>query len=124
MTGDCVNHAGSVQNSGYGQVRRSGKLWLAHRWAAHVAYGPCPEGLVVRHKCDNRLCVNPDHLIYGTQSDNLNDRKEKHVYRKLDRADAEAIKLRIPNETLRAIAGDYGVSIAMIHHIKTGRQWA
>lgn len=124
MAADCINHTGCTQNTGYGQVRRAGKLWLAHRWAAHIAHGPCPSGLVVRHTCDNRLCINPDHLIYGTQGDNLNDRKERHIYRKLDRADAEAIKLRLKSEVMRTIAEDYGVSIAMIHHIKTGKQWA
>lgn len=124
MAADCVEYRGYVQNSGYGQVSRGGKRWLAHRWAAHVAHGPCPVGQVVRHKCDNKLCVNPEHLVYGTQGDNLNDRKERTTYRKLDRADAEAIKLRIPHESLRAIAEDYGVSATMIYHIKTGRQWA
>ena len=120
----CLLHTGSTQNNGYGQVRRNGKLWLAHRWAAHVAHGPCPEGRVVRHTCDNRLCINPDHLVYGTQGDNLNDRKERHKYRKLTRADAEAIKLRLGSgEVMRTIASDYCISIAMVHHIKKGGQW-
>ncbi len=122
---DCIEHRGSVQNNGYGQVRRAGKLWLAHRWAALQAHGACPPGKVVRHTCDNRLCVNPAHLVYGTQGENLNDRKERHVYRKLDRADADAIKARIATgEIMRTIAEDYGVSITMVHNIKTGRQWA
>lgn len=122
---DCLQHTGTVTNTGYGQVRRQGKTWLAHRWAAHVAIGPCPPGNVVRHTCDNRLCINPAHLMYGTQGDNLNDRKERHMYRKLTRPDAEAIKLRLrAGEIMRTIAESYGVSIAQIHHIKTGRQWA
>jgi hypothetical protein len=122
---DCTLHTGTTQNNGYGQVRRGGVLWLAHRWAAHVALGPCPDGQVVRHSCDNRLCVNPAHLSYGTQGDNLNDRKERHRYRKLTRLEAEAIKVALASGTiLRLLAAEYGVSIAMIHHIKTGRQWA
>jgi hypothetical protein len=121
----CIIHSGSTQNNGYGQVRREGKLWLAHRWAAHVALGQCPPGMVVMHSCDNRLCINPAHLSYGSQGDNLNDRKEKHRYRKLTRQDAELIKARLANgEVMRVIAEDYNVSIAMIHHIKTGRQWS
>ena len=32
-----------------------------------------PKGLVVRHKCDNTLCVNPDHLLLGTQRQNIED---------------------------------------------------
>ena len=121
----CTDHAGTVTNTGYGQVRRQGKTWLAHRWAAHIAHGPCPAGMVVRHTCDNRLCINPEHLIYGTQGDNLNDRKERHVYRKLDREAANTIKSRsLSGEVMRLIAVDYGISIAMVHNIKSGRQWA
>lgn len=122
---DCILHTGAANNAGYGQVRRDGKTWLAHRWVATQTFGPIPAGQVVRHKCDVRLCINPEHLELGTQGDNLNDRKERTVYRKLDRADAEAIKARLKEgEVMRTIAEDYGVSIAMIHHIKTGRQWA
>ena len=126
MAADCINHTGCVQNTGYGQVRRAGKLWLAHRWAAHVAHGPCPEGKVVRHTCDNRLCINPKHLVYGTQGDNMVDRRDRGgIFNKLDADDAATIKKRLADgEILRTVAEDYGVSITMIHYIKTGRQWA
>lgn len=122
---ECILHTGCVSNTGYGQVRHGGKLWLAHRLVATQTFGSIPAGQVVRHKCDVRLCINPEHLELGTQGDNLNDRKERKVYRKLDRADAEAIKVRLKaGEVMRTIAEDYMVSITMIHHIKTGRQWA
>lgn len=119
---ECVNHVGYTMPNGYGQVRRNGKTWLAHRWAAHVAHGPCPAGQVVRHKCDNRLCIKPSHLEYGTQGDNLKDRRERHRYRKLTREQANAIKS--DTRVLRVIAAEYGVTLQMVHHIRHGRQWA
>jgi hypothetical protein len=45
----------------------------AHRFAYMLTKGPIPEGLQVLHECDNRNCVNPLHLVVGTQSKNLTD---------------------------------------------------
>lgn len=49
----------------------------AHRasWVLH--YGPIPEGLYVMHKCDNPLCVRPDHLRLGTATENCQDKLRK-----------------------------------------------
>ncbi len=49
----------------------------AHRVSYEIFVGPIPDGLVVRHKCDNKLCVNPEHLEVGTQRDNLLDKIER-----------------------------------------------
>lgn len=63
--------------SGYGQYSIDSKPVLAHRYSYQVNKGNIPEGLVVRHTCDVRNCVNPDHLILGTQQDNINDMIER-----------------------------------------------
>ena len=41
-------------------------------WEAHNAE-PIPEGMVLRHTCDNPACCNPNHLVLGTQQDNVDD---------------------------------------------------
>ena len=51
-------------------------------WEAHNAE-PIPEGMVVMHTCDNPACFNPNHLVVGTQQENLQDmcRKNRHRWR-------------------------------------------
>lgn len=50
------------------------KMMGAHRISYTLAHGPIPPGKVIRHKCDIKLCVNPNHLISGTIADNIRDR--------------------------------------------------
>jgi hypothetical protein len=69
----------------YGQVGiAEGRLYgtrRAHRVAWIKAHGPIPTGLVVRHICDNPPCVNVDHLVLGTDADNIHDMHERGRYR-------------------------------------------
>lgn len=57
----------------YIQVGRKGKKEKASRVSFFIKNKYLPP--VVRHTCDNPICTNPDHLIAGTQLDNMNDRR-------------------------------------------------
>ncbi|WP_369604177.1 HNH endonuclease [Nocardia nova] len=51
---------------------------LAHDVAWEVHHGrPLPDGMLIRHSCDNPLCVNPSHLLLGTHSDNMQDKVDR-----------------------------------------------
>jgi hypothetical protein len=60
-------------NGRYGCFSHNGKNWLAHRASYTLFKGEIPKGLVVRHTCHITKCVNPDHLLAGTQQENIDD---------------------------------------------------
>lgn len=71
---ECWNWTAGTQSKGYGSFGiGNGKTSLAHRVAYELGNGAIPDGLLVRHICDNRLCCNPAHLELGTIADNNRD---------------------------------------------------
>lgn len=77
----CIEWTGCRNRTGYGILSRctNGKQrsLRAHRWIWEQTYGPIPEDKVVMHVCDNRACINVDHLRLGTQADNIADMVSK-----------------------------------------------
>ena len=144
----CWNWQGAPSNWGYGVIAgpingkryvKKGQQMLAHRVSWIIHYGDIPEGegshgTCVMHKCDNRLCVNPDHLMLGTQSDNVKDMIEKGRKRSGTPSgvnhwnaaiqDPEAIKLiRSTKRQTKALAEKFGVHICTIKRIRRGASY-
>ncbi len=71
---DCWNWNGATSR-GYGimSTRHNHAPAKAYRVSWYLHFGPIPEGMVIRHKCDNPACVNPSHLEIGSQKDNVQD---------------------------------------------------
>lgn len=126
--------SGKAPRSHYGVLSVAGKNVYAHRYAWEKANGPLPAGAVVRHTCDNKFCVNPSHLLIGTQHENVQDAVERHLNaygerhgrHRLREAEVVVIKqhLREGRLTQRQIADLYPViTTSAIEGIASGRTW-
>lgn len=73
----CWEFQGCKLKNGYGRISINGKVELAHRVSWKISNNEIPEGMCILHKCDNRICVNPNHLFIGTKKDNAEDRDKK-----------------------------------------------
>ena len=121
----CWKWTGATNGTGYGSFGfRHGDDRLAHRVAYELIYGPIPPGLFVLHRCDNTLCVRPDHLFLGTHQDNIDDmvRKRRHYCRpKVAVQDIHAI--RSSTESAADLAARYGVHLVTIQRIRDRVTW-
>lgn len=69
--GGCWLWFGAISAKGYGRFMLDGRNRLAHRVAFEIFVGPIPAGLTIDHTCEDRACVNPEHLEPVTNRENL-----------------------------------------------------
>jgi hypothetical protein len=128
----CNSHRKN-QQSGYHEMNRNGKMIKIHRYMYEKYHGSIPEGLLVCHKCDNKSCINPEHLFVGTSKDNTQDMMKKGRHKpnnirgemmgtaKLK--NNQVISIRADKRMIKDIAKEYGISIAQISKIRRGECW-
>jgi hypothetical protein len=123
-------------NNGYGGIwdNSKKKTLLAHRVSYELSNGEIPEGKLVMHTCDNPKCVNPSHLIIGTDKENGEDKARKgrsarniffgeaNPKSKLTLEQARYIKQH-PEMKHTELATMFGLSPNCIRGVRTGRTW-
>jgi hypothetical protein len=148
---ECWRWKGARTEGGYGQIaagttrRGRGVRVLATHVALAIDNRPRPSsGHVAMHKCDNPLCVNPDHLAWGTHFENMADMRAKERSGAQRRAaaliDANAVRLgrgtalmkltedqvryiRSSDKTILALAEELGVTNQCISKVRLGKTW-
>lgn len=138
-TDDCWLWVGNINDTGYGRLEIRNQLYRANRISYRLAYGPFDWTLQVLHKCDNPVCVRPDHLFLGTDEDNQKDAvsKGRHMFQNyshhrrrgveqhLARINDDIVrKIRKDPDPQRRVAEKYGIHQAQVWRIKNRKAWA
>lgn len=126
----CWFWKGSKTDAGYGSCRRLNKQ-LAHQ-VSYIAFcGEIRDNLFVCHECDNRICVNPDHLWLGTGFDNMEDSRKKGRLRGEKNPSAKLTELKIQQIFHRQkeglsrleISTEFNISQAQLSTILQRKHW-
>jgi hypothetical protein len=131
---DCWVWKKSIDSGGYGLLWWKGKHYKAHRVSYEVYKGSIPSGSLACHWCDNRKCVNPNHLFLGSQKDNVQDCISKDRFHrgigernnnaKITKTVAQKIKKMLEcGCKVRIIAYECYTTESIINNIKYGKTW-
>lgn len=133
-TGGCWEWSGSITGAGYGQIWESWPVRIrhdAHRFSWILHNGTIPNDQWVLHRCDNKRCVNPQHLYLGDNSRNVLDAQERGLkligpncsFAKLSVDDVIEIKSKyaMGNVSQDTLASEYGVAQATIWRTLRGK---
>lgn len=125
-TETCWLWTASLTNTGYGRFGFGGgsKTVLAHRFAYELEIGAIPPGLLIRHKCRNRNCCNPDHLETGTYADNEADKVRDGTLLKNENApwskltDLQVAEIRASDKSAIELGQQYGIDRRYVYALK------
>lgn len=126
----CFLWTGAKTRGVYGHMRvlvdGIWKMVRAHIISYQMNKGEIPEGMVIRHTCDNPPCVNSEHLILGTYQDNTDDKvsRGRHKWGITAKIDLTLARLiRGKKGTNQELAEQFGLSPTSISYIKNNKRW-
>ena len=115
----------SAGSHGYGNACCGNGVEVAHRLSFKAFVGPIPDGMLIQHSCDNKLCVAPHHLSLGTDATNAIDKERKgRAAKKLTHRDVIEMRERLSGgNAIRAVARSYRVSQRLVQLIDRNKIW-
>lgn len=125
----CTSH--KPHQCGYPVMKVNGSQKYMFRVIYERENGVIPEGLLIRHTCDVKMCINPKHLITGTHQDNANDKVERDRQAKgegngravLSDMQVYDIRFNSDKKNNSELSREYPVSRRMIQNIRQGKNW-
>jgi hypothetical protein len=138
LANGCWQWTGCIHSTGYGRFGlRSDFVEYAHRASYILHKGEIPVGMYCCHTCDNRWCVNPDHIFIGSAKDNMQDAKQKgRIVMPTDEqrlrgenqpraklSNDQVRSIRNSHETNKLLAALYSVDPAVISNIRLGKTY-
>lgn len=132
IPGGCWNWTGAFHQKGYGSFKFMGKVWRVTRLMhEHYFHTRLTQSHIVRHTCSNKTCVNPRHLVAGTEKQLSTDPRLKHLERgsrgekhHSSVLNPEAIRvIRSSKRAAKFMADVYGVSKTTIYNVRNKVIW-
>ncbi len=118
---------------GYPRLWLQGKSLLVTRYILTILYGKPENDMKAMHSCDNPPCINPDHLRWGTHTENMRDSFAKNrmtrnygsSHHKVKLTEEQVREIRLLKDTVfyKDLALKYGVSKSAICHVVSGKNW-
>jgi len=122
----CTSHKPDMD--GYPRIMIDYKLIRMNRFVYNQSNGDIPAGEVVRHTCNNATCINPNHLITGTQAENMNDlaisgilKGERNVQSRITEEDV--IFIRTSDLSIKELMLKFGLKQTQLYSIRNYKAW-
>lgn len=120
LSNNCWEWKGHIQHSGIICIKYNKKIINIYKYTYNRDIGKVLNNSHFIHKCENKKCVNPEHLLLVNRSQLDIYRGNNPVY-KINHEIAN--KIRNDNRTYKEIADDYNICIGTVESIRKGKNW-